>query len=160
MEKLHGTIVSTIRFLNHPPEQFENFKIDEHQLFRSVIIRGVSAGVRVIPSELQEAVSRQYYDLPVAEYFGAKKTFERVKEHYFSPKMKQSYVEYVRKCAVCKANESVQSKRMGFMVRPRKVCSPSEVVSSDLIGPLQRSSSGFQYVIFSVCLFSKYELGP
>jgi len=138
------------------PELFENYKVEGNQLFKSVDIRGATTWVRVIPPELRETVLRESHDLPVAGHFGAKKTFEKVKELYYWPKMKKACVEYVKKCAVCKANKSSQLKRMGFMGKHREVSSPMEVVSSDLIGPLPRSSSGFQFVIVSVCLFSKY----
>jgi len=42
------------------------------------------------------------------------------------------------------------------MGKQRKVNAPMQVISTDLMGPFPRSISGYQYLIVTVCLFTKY----
>lgn len=142
--------------ISKSPDMYEDFKLEGEQILKQVVVRKEPTWMRVVPLELRKDALRECHDEPLAGHFGAKKTFERLKELYFWPKMKHSCNEYVKRCEVCKRHKSSQLKAMGFMGEQRRISAPMEIVSSDLMGPFPSSSSGFQYVVVTLCLFSKY----
>jgi len=136
--------------------KYPDFKIEDEQLFKLISLKGEKLWVRVIPPELRQDVMKECHDEPVAGHLGARKPFFRIRELYFWPNMKDSCLEYVKKCEICLAHKSSHGRPMGLMGKQRKVNAPMQVISTDLMGPFPRSISGYQYLILTVCLFTKY----
>ena len=80
----------------------------------------------------------------------------RVRQLYYWPKMRVDIKKYVNECHVCKLIKVPQFKPAGFMGKAKEVTAPFQVISSDIVGPLPKSTSGFLYMVVSVCLFTKY----
>lgn len=87
---------------------------------------------------------------------GVHKTYERVREKYYWPKMKPEVRCYIATCVECLQNKVPQCKPAGVMGEQRHVSAPLQFVSSDIMGPFPRSHAGFNYLIVTTCLFSKY----
>ena len=75
---------------------------------------------------------------------------------YYWPKMGSDIKKYIRNCHVCLMVKVPQRKPAGFMGKSKSVTAPFQTISSDIIGPLPKSSTGFMYMVVSVCLFTKY----
>lgn len=113
---------------------------------------------RVIPKEERKEILFKCHDDPCAGHPGIFKTFKRVSQFYYWPKMKADISKYVRNCKVCCQNKPEQKKPAGLFVPNRVPNKPFKVVSCDLIGPLPRSTRGFKFILVIIDNFSKFTL--
>lgn len=113
---------------------------------------------RVVPKSERKQILIKCHDDPCAGHSGIFKTFERVSQHHYWPKMKADIAKYVRRCIICCKNKSEQKKPAGLLVPHRVVDRPFRVVSCDFIGPLPRSTRGFKFILVVVDSFSKFTL--
>lgn len=113
---------------------------------------------RVLPKNQRVEVLHQLHDAPTAGHLGIYKTFSRVKEQYYWPKMHQDIARYVNRCRVCQATKSSQNKPSGLCGQRRGVNVPWAMISADLLGPFPRTTSGFKYVLVVMDTFTKFSL--
>ncbi|CAB0033049.1 unnamed protein product [Trichogramma brassicae] len=109
----------------------------------------------VVQREQRPVVLRECHDEPTAAHLGREKTYDRLAERYFWPKMYTDVADYVRKCKTCqqiKVEQRTKKGLMGHRVIPR----PWHTVAADVAGPFPRSNSGFEYMLIFEDLFSKW----
>lgn len=137
------------------PKKYPFFRVDYSQLFKFISISktSIQAWVRVLPLELRADALRECHDSALGGHFGSDKTFDRIRQLYYWPKMQKDVREYVRKCEKCLAHKPMLLKPAGLMGTQRTASQPWEIVSADLIGPLPRSSDGFKYLLVVTDLF-------
>lgn len=139
------------------PEKFPSWKVEGNQIFKLVSLGlGPAQWNRVVPKDLREKVLFECHDSPLAGHLGVNKTYERVREKYYWPKMKSDIRTYLATCVECLQYKVPQCKPAGTMGDQRKVTAPFQFISSDVMGPFPRSHSGHNFLIVSTCLFSKY----
>lgn len=113
---------------------------------------------RVIPKSERSRILQKCHDDPSAGHCGILKTFYRVGQKFYWPKLKSDIARYVRKCSICGRCKPEQRKPAGLM-QPHQVASkPFEIITCDLIGPLPRSTRGFKFILVIVDSFSKLTL--
>lgn len=112
----------------------------------------------VIPKENRSEVIKKNHDDCTSGHMGIYKTFERIKSKYYWPKMKADITRYVRKCEICLAHKPENRSPPGLMGSRPKVSKPWQMISVDLIGPLPRSSQGYNYILVVADYFSKFPL--
>lgn len=112
----------------------------------------------VVPKEKRAELLRQSHDIPTSGHLGVYKTFHRLANKYYWPKMKHDVATYIRKCQTCIKTKPEQRTKAGEMGGHSQIAKPWEVVSLDLIGPLPRSTKGYSYILVVVDLFSKFSL--
>ncbi|KAJ8964168.1 hypothetical protein NQ317_016442 [Molorchus minor] len=113
---------------------------------------------QVVPKELRSKVISETHDPPLAGHMGIYKTFNRVAEKYYWPKMRYDVANYVRHCSTCAAYKPDLGGPKGLMTVPPRASFPWEIISSDLMGPFPRSNRGHQYILVVSDLFSKFSL--
>ncbi|XP_054283504.1 uncharacterized protein LOC129000564 [Macrosteles quadrilineatus] len=72
--------------------------------------------------------------------------------------MKQDIARYVNHCKICQQVKYDQQRPSGFMGSYRGVAKPFEMISTDVLGPLPRSSAGHKYLFVVMCTFTKFPL--
>ncbi|KAG5883462.1 hypothetical protein JTB14_030884 [Gonioctena quinquepunctata] len=112
----------------------------------------------VIPKNKRKDILLKCNDDPQAGHPGVFKTFKRVSEHFYWPKMKADISSYVERCKVCCENKPEQRKPVGLLTPHRVVDRPFQLVCYDLMGPLPRSNRGFKFILVMVDNFSKFSL--
>ncbi|KAG5876099.1 hypothetical protein JTB14_005112 [Gonioctena quinquepunctata] len=112
----------------------------------------------VIPKNKRKDILLKCHDDPQAGHPGVFKTFKRVSEHFYWPKMKADISSHVKRCKVCCENKPEQRKPAGLLTPHRVVDRPFQLVCCDLIGPLPRSNRGFKFILVIVDNFSKFSL--
>lgn len=95
---------------------------------------------------------------PTTGHFGDSKIFSRISEIYYWPVMRKSIYNYVRKCSICAASKSENLPQATLMGSNRNINFPFQLISTDLLGPYQRSKSKNEYVLVVVDWFTKFEL--
>jgi transposase InsO family protein len=100
------------------------------------------------------AVLRECHDNPTAGHLGIAKTTARLAPRYYWPSMFREAAQYVRNCPSCQRYKTLQQQPPGKMY-PTPNRQPWETVSTDLVGPLPRSSRGNCYVVVMQGRFTK-----
>lgn len=72
--------------------------------------------------------------------------------------MKSDVTSYIRKCEACIKSKPEQKAKAGEMGGHSQISTPWEVISVDLVGPLPRSTRGYNHILVVVDLFSKFSL--
>lgn len=112
----------------------------------------------VVPKEERKRILLESHDLPTSGHLGINKTYYRVLEKYYWPKLKNDVAHYVNQCVACATHKVERKKPAGFLLQQPMPTRPWEVVSTDLIGPFLRSTKGNQYVLVVTDYFSKFSV--
>lgn len=112
----------------------------------------------VVPKKLRYDVIRGSHDPPTAGHVGIFKTFVKVADRYYWPKMRSDISNFVRRCKVCLSHKVSQQKPADKMVSHPRVDRPWEMVSTDLVGPLPRSKRGNSFILVVTDYLSKFNL--
>lgn len=112
----------------------------------------------VVPKEQRKQVMIEAHDIPTSGHLGIYKTYHRIVEKYYWPKLKNDVTHYVNHCSVCATHKVERKKPIGLMVPQPLPSKPWEIIATDLIGPFPRSTRGYQYVLVVTDCFSKFSL--
>lgn len=149
--------------VQNSPEKFPDWMVKDGLLFKHI---GDNADVNlnlpewkmVVPKGRRKDVLLSCHDDPKSAHLGIYKTYGRVQQLYYWPKMRSYVKNYVNHCKICAAQKVNNTSRPGFMGKPKQVSFPWQVVSVDVMGPLPKSSKGFSYLLVVSDYFSKYVL--
>lgn len=112
----------------------------------------------VVPKYLRSSIISKSHDSPTSGHTGIFKTFKRISQKYYWPKMRSDITNYVNHCLVCAQHKPEQKKIGGLMsTRPQPV-RPWQTICMDLVGPLPRTSKGYVYILVISDCFSKFPL--
>lgn len=95
-----------------------------------------SAWRLVVPKASKSGVISNAYDPHTAGYMGVYKTFARVAERYYWPKMGADVAQYVKRCVTCAKHKPKTENYGDLLLSHRKPGVPWEVISNDFMGPL------------------------
>ena len=89
---------------------------------------------------------------------GVYKTFHRIAERFYWPKMRHDIASYIRGCRSCIANKPEQKAPAGLMAGKSDIQRPWEQIYVDIVGPLPKSIHGYRYILSVMDYFSKFVL--
>jgi hypothetical protein len=133
------------------PQKYPFFRCENNQLFKLIKskVPWEDAVYRQnIPKEWRQRILQDSHCTPEGGHFGFFKTFNKVAENFYWPKMRCD----ISKFLAAKACQAAPARFMSSHL----VEQPWQAVSSDLVGELPRSASGHKWVLTQVDLFSKY----
>jgi len=148
--------------LENHPDKFPCWRIENDCLFKFVKSNNPdfpdssSSWKVVVPKERRKEVLVRCHDNPAAGHVGIFKTFWKVAERYYWPKMRADITKYVRCCKICAQNKVEQKRPAGLMGNRPVITEPWQSISLDYIGPLPRSKQGNTYILVVTDYFSKY----
>lgn len=140
------------------PIAYEKFAVKDDLLFK-LISTGPNEPlkwVQLLPAEKRKEALCQAHDVPTSGHGGFFRTFNRLRQTCYWPGMKTAVKNYVERCHTCLSTKKDRRRPPGLMGSQRIVSEPTEVVSTDLVGPLPRSKSGHTYLSVITDAFSKY----
>ena len=144
------------------PEKFTTWRIQGEKLYHyhpKPLLEGVVEDLdawKLVPNDGERrVVLREAHDDPQSAHLGVQKTYMRVATRYFWPGCYRDVLNYVKSCVICQTCKVEQQLPAGMMGH-RIVEEPWVVVAADIMGPLPRSRSGFQYVLVLQDLFTKW----
>lgn len=155
---------SMLKSVESKPRNFSKWNIHNGLLYKFVENKYHTFGStsdnwkRVIPKEERHEILVRCHDEPTAGHPGVSRTYARLCEKYYWPKMKADVVRYVRSCIVCGRVKPEQRARPGLMVPNRIVETPWELVACDLMGPFPRSNLGHRFILVIVDCFTKFPI--
>ena len=111
----------------------------------------------VVPPQYRCAILRLAHDHPLSGHLGVNKTYCRVSQHYFWPKLKKDVQQYCRSCETCqvvgKPNQVIPKAHL----QPIPACEePFKRIMIACVGPLPRTRSGKEYLLTVMCTSTRY----
>lgn len=148
--------------LEEHPHKFPTWRVENNMLYKYVksspseLATPSSSWKRVVPKDKRREVLLRCHDIPAAGHIGIFKTYWKVCQLYYWPKMRSDITRYVKACKVCAQNKVEQRAPAGLMGDRPNITQPWQCISLDFIGPLPRSRSGNQYVLVVNDYFTKF----
>lgn len=153
---------SMIAKVQKDPLKFPSWRISEGQLYKYVkpsyveLTAPSDCWKQVVPKDLRKSIISAAHDPSTSGHMGVFKTYCRITERYYWPKCRYDVAKYVKGCVTCAAHKTDLKGPKGLMSVQPRAHSPWEIISTDLMGPLPRSSRGHQYILVVTDLFSKF----
>ena len=108
-----------------------------------------------IPSVCREKVMLSTHDHVTTGHNGGLRTYLRVREKFFWPKMRDYIRRWVMTCKTCQERKGPVAKAKAPMAT-YIVGAPGERVSTDISGPYSETERGNKWIICFGDLFTKY----
>ncbi|VEN42291.1 unnamed protein product, partial [Callosobruchus maculatus] len=147
------------------PQNYPLWRIENKTLYKRVTPRYPNLADEqefwreVVPKEARSTIISEHHDPPHCAHLGVYKTYARIASKYYWPKMEADVARYVNRCATCLRTKPEQRPPKGQMLSVAPTTTrPWQVLSLDLVGPLPRSSSGYNYILSVMDIFSKFVL--
>lgn len=130
----------------------ENYLIKDNKLFKC--LNGDKTNIRwVVPKGARWQVCRMNHD--DIGHVGSEKTLERMKKHYWFPKMSRFVKKYVASCIDCTYAKKTATNE-GLLHPIPKVEIPFHTLHTDHLGPFVRSKGGNTHILVTVDSFTKF----
>lgn len=108
------------------------------------------------PREIRKDLLYHYHDnLAGGGHFGVTRTFEKLRQKYWFPKMLQEIKDYVSSCDSCQRSKTDRKQRPPPL-HPLPVEDTMSRVHIDILGPLPKTKQGHQYILLIIDSFSKW----
>lgn len=145
------------------PESFPDWRIENSQLFKLIpnrhdIRSNLIEWKQVIPKSRRNEILKLCHDEPTSAHFGIFKTYQRILENYYWPKLRYDVSRFVKRCQICLGSKASQGGRYGLMGSEKKVRFPFQCLSLDLMGPFPRSKAGNTMLIVVCDWLTKFVL--
>ena len=137
--------------------QFNRFKFIDGVLHRSwENDTGTATKWRlVVPRTRRNFVLSQAHDAPLGGHLGSDKTMSKIQDSFYWVNMRRDVHQYCQACDQCPAQKPVLHHRCAPM-KSFVVGSPMERVTTDIMGPLERTVSSNKYVLVVTDVFTKW----
>ena len=109
----------------------------------------------VVPSSRRKFILKLAHTIPMAGHMSDKKTKALLRRYYTWPGISKDVVEWCRTCPKCQVVNKTPQQRVPLQLMPI-ISEPYEVLAFDIVGPFERSTQGYKYVLTAMCLASKY----
>lgn len=160
-DKWYSKMIAKVK---NDPVKFSSWRVSNDRLYKYSkptypnLIDENDAWKRVVPKPDRRQLITNAHDPPTAGHTGVSKTYSKLAEQYYWPKMRSDVAAYVRKCQVCATHKPTNGPPRENMQSHPKVSRPWETISTDLMGPLPRSLKGNSYVLVVTDYLSKFSL--
>lgn len=98
-----------------------------------------------VPKSHRNQMLKRHHDTVTSGQCGIFKTYHRIYNYYYWPKMKFDIRNYIDRSSKCIAFKPAQKLPLGQMRSRPDITKPWELITVDRVGPLLRSSQGYKY---------------
>ena len=140
------------------PDSFPSFRVKLPHILKYVRhpVTGIVEERYVVPSDCREALLKLYHSDITSGHIGIAKTFHKLADRFYFPKMRQEIKKFVTSCHVCQQYKISNLGPAGHMSIRDPVLKPFSMVCADLAGPLPMSPEKFRYILVIVDLATKF----
>ena len=110
----------------------------------------------VLPDSLVLTVLKLFHDSTLGAHGGIQDTIDRVREHYFFPRLATVVSDYVKSCHDCQARKITKVHRQNTIVAYPTPSAPFAVWEVDLYGPIPITAKGSTYIFTALDMFSRF----
>lgn len=153
LNHLNGTHTSSNRaFLR----SVHHFQIRDGLLYRRNYLPQGNRWLLCIPQELRGDVLRSLHSEPTSGHAGFLKTYRRISQRYFWPRLYRSVQSFVQSCPDCQRHKRPPQSPTGLLQPLPCPERPFQRVGIDLIGPLHASASGNRWILVASDHLTRY----
>ncbi|KAI1304424.1 Transposon Ty3-G Gag-Pol polyprotein [Halotydeus destructor] len=138
------------------PAKYRDFKMEDKILLHYEHRKFSTYRQVVLPKSMLKRVLQEYHDDPFSGHLGVFKTYEKVRQRYWIPNLKNMVKSYIKTCRSCQILKSTNAKAAGMMGFLERGKSAFDVISIDTAGPLPRSKKLNEYLLVITCRLTKY----
>ena len=109
----------------------------------------------VLPSKLQTDVIRDLHEGAVSGHLGEEKVLSQLKERFYWPGCTEAVRTWCRQCKTCASRKMTVPKRKA-QLHTVPAGYPMQIVSVDIMGPLQATQDGCKYVLVAADHFTRW----
>jgi transposase InsO family protein len=109
----------------------------------------------VVPKDERLDVMRRCHDSVYSGHLGVEKTTERIVRKFYWYKQLTEIQNYVQSCILCQQTKIPQQYNVAPL-QPLTPTRPSELVTTDIMGPLPKTKGGNFYVLVVIDHFTKW----
>ena len=111
----------------------------------------------VVPKSYRKDILSLAHDHRLSGHLGIRKTLDRVRRHFYWPKVRQDVVEYCRTCHLCQVMGKSGQVIPKAPLRPIPALGePFSEVVIDCVGPMPKSRAGNQYLLTIMCTATRF----
>ncbi|KAJ8026967.1 hypothetical protein HOLleu_31953 [Holothuria leucospilota] len=111
----------------------------------------------VVPRTYRREILSIAHEMPFAGHLGVNKTYHRILNHFYWPKLKSDVAKFCRTCHSC---QMVGKPNQNIPAAPLKPIpafeEPFSRVIIDCVGPLPKSRAGHQYILTIMCASTRF----
>lgn len=148
--------------LEQQPNKFSSWRVENNILYKYIkstcpdLATPSSSWKMVVPKDKRREILHRCHDIPASGHVGTFKTYWKVCQRYYWPKMRSDISRYIKSCKVCAQQKVEQKPPAGLMGDRPNINQPWQCISLDYIGPFPRSRSGNTYALVINDYFTKY----
>lgn len=101
----------------------------------------------VLPTCCRNLVMNIAHSVPWAGHLGHHKTYTRISARFYWPTMYTDIHTYCTTCPVCQRTSAVRQQDRAPLQPLPIITEPFRRIAMDIVGPLERSSAGYQYIL-------------
>ena len=120
-----------------------------------MVKRGILKARIVVPEKFREDILKLCHNSLIGGHLGTKKTYYRIQQDYFWPKMARDVRRWVETCMECTMKKGTPNENIGLSGH-LKAEKPMDIVACDIIGPLTITDRGNRYILIFTDCFSRY----
>ncbi|KAJ8031164.1 hypothetical protein HOLleu_27809 [Holothuria leucospilota] len=111
----------------------------------------------VVPRTYRREILSIAHEMPLAGHLGVNKTYHRILNHFYWPKLKSDVAKFCKTCHSC---QMVGKPNQNIPAAPLKPIpafeEPFSRVIIDCVGPLPKSRAGHQYILTIMCASTRF----
>ena len=127
----------------------------DNLLHRVTTTAGKEEAHLVIPASLRKQVMYMGHQNPLSGHFGLAKTLARIQKYFCWPGLTAEVNRYVRSCRECQMTSQARTPPQPMGIT-KLAATPFSRVAVDIVGPLQKTRSGKQYILTYVDMATRY----
>ncbi len=109
-----------------------------------------------VPPEQVQTILEENHNTAIAGHPGFVKMYQRLREKYTWPNMKQDVQNYVKSCTSCQINKTDRHPSKNPMQITTTSSRPFEKISIDIVGPLNITETGNQFIFTLIDDLTKF----
>ena len=153
---IHNELPISKRFANKVLNSHQNYLVIDNLLYHIWSKDQSTEAVQqlCITNEFKDLIWRAMHVVPTAGHLGITKTYTKLRNRYFWPKMAVQTAGYVQQCNVCAQANLSNTSKIPLKSLPVPTA-PLENLHMDILR-IATPSKGANYILVIICAFSKY----
>jgi hypothetical protein len=145
------------RLMKTEDKRARKYSLDRNGLLHRIVVTPYEKRtLLVLPKVLLKTAIMKSHDPPNSGHQGFSRTAARIMEKYYSPKLLKEVRKFVTTCSICQMRKSSTQKKHSESGKIPTTEMPFEIISTDLMGPLNCTSNGNKYVMVVVDLATRF----
>ncbi|XP_042611929.1 uncharacterized protein LOC122144820 [Cyprinus carpio] len=132
--------------------QKDHFVIRDDRLY----VRGAEGERLVVPEPIRLKMLQLGHSVPWAGHLGQQKTLARIASRFYWPRLYMDVMDFCRSCPECQLVSPAKKGDRAPLVSLPIIDVPFSRIAMDIVGPLQRSSTGNRYILVGADYATRY----